>query len=126
MPDRLNARRGGCERTRPPPETSEPAAPPEIAAIPLVDIANDHPSVLGDPQPEALFMGFGDSALDFRLRCWIPRFEEGFLIKSQLCVAINAALRDAGIQIPFPQRDLHLRSVDSEAILSWSDSGQKK
>jgi small-conductance mechanosensitive channel len=59
------------------------------------------------------------------LRVWIPRFEEGFTIRSQLGVAINAALRDAGIQIPFPQRDLHIRSVESDVIRSLDDRTQK-
>lgn len=80
----------------------------------LRSLAESHDKVLNNPDPQALFLGFGDSALNFRLRIWIPRFEEGFEVRSDLGVAIYAALRDAGIQIPFPQRDLHVRSVDAE------------
>jgi small-conductance mechanosensitive channel len=87
----------------------------------LVGVAESHTKVLSDPDPQALFLGFGDSALNFRLRVWIPRFEEGFEIRSELGVSIYAALRDAGIQIPFPQRDLHVRSVDAEVRGSLSD-----
>jgi small-conductance mechanosensitive channel len=86
--------------------------PARVLAL-LRSIAEAHPKVLNNPLPETLFLGFGDSALNFRLRVWIPRFEEGFEIRSDLGVAIYAALRDAGIEIPFPQRDLHVRSVDA-------------
>ncbi len=72
-------------------------------------------TVLDDPEPLTVFQGFGDSSLDFELRCWIPRYEEGFTMRSQLWVAINRKLAEAGIEIPFPQRDLHLRSVDEPA-----------
>jgi small-conductance mechanosensitive channel len=73
-------------------------------------------AVLSDPPPEALFLGFGESALNFRLRAWIPRFEESYAASSDLGVAISAALRDAGIEIPFPQRDLRVRSIEPDAL----------
>lgn len=78
----------------------------------LLQVAKEHPEVLEDPEPEALFRSFGDSSLDFALRCWTES-DRGLLpVQSDLAVAINAALAEAGIEIPFPQRDLHLRSVD--------------
>jgi small-conductance mechanosensitive channel len=98
---------------------------PEAVLALLEGVAEAHSSVLETPKAEALFLEFGDSALNFRLRVWIPRFEEGFAIRSQLTVAINAALRDAGIQIPFPQRDLHVRSVELDVIRSLDDRTQK-
>jgi small-conductance mechanosensitive channel len=98
---------------------------PETVLALLQGVAEAHPAVLETPAAEALFLEFGDSALNFRLRLWIPRFEEGFTIRSQLTVAINAALRDAEIQIPFPQRDLHLRSVEPGVIRSLDDRPQK-
>ncbi|MCZ6782310.1 MAG: mechanosensitive ion channel, partial [Proteobacteria bacterium] len=81
----------------------------------LLQVAAANESVIRDPAPQALFVGFGDSSLDFLLRCWVPRFEEGYQLRSELSVAIYAALTEADIQIPFPQRDLHLKSVDGEA-----------
>jgi small-conductance mechanosensitive channel len=63
----------------------------------------------------AIFTGFGESSLDFELRCWIPRYEEGLVTRSGLWLAIGAKLAAAGIEIPFPQRDLHLRSVAEPA-----------
>lgn len=74
----------------------------------LCEVAHRHPEVLPDPQPLALFVRFGESSLDFELRAWVavdfPR------VGSELRVAVNRALKDAGIEIPFPQRDLHLRT----------------
>jgi small-conductance mechanosensitive channel len=94
---------------------------PEVVLELLKGVAEAHSSVLDEPEAQALFLEFGDSSLNFRLRVWIPRYEEGFAIRSQLTVAINAALRDAGIQIPFPQRDLHVRSVEAGIIQSLDD-----
>ena len=69
-----------------------------------------------DPEPIALFLGFGDSSLDFSLRCWTDDFDNYLGIKSALTLAVHDALYEAGVEIPFPQRDLHLRSVDSQAV----------
>jgi potassium efflux system protein len=77
----------------------------------LLEVAHAHPEVLDDPESAALFMGFGDSSLDFLLRVWIGNFGGGFTVRSELSVAIQAALADAGIGVPFPQRDLHLKTV---------------
>ena len=78
----------------------------------LVGVAQDQPDVLVHPEPVALFRGFGDSSLDFVLRVWTPEFERWMRVQSDVARAVHHALRDAGITIPFPQRDLHLRSVD--------------
>ena len=71
--------------------------------------------VLEHPEPSALFMAHGESSLDFRLRAWTAYFDLWMLIKSDLTVATNRALAQAGIEIPFPQRDLHVRSVAADA-----------
>jgi len=83
----------------------------------LKDLASAHSEVLKDPGPIAFFMGFGESSLDFSLRVWVANFESGFQVRSDLAVAINAALEEAGIEIPFPQRDLHIRSVTGDLKL---------
>ncbi len=80
----------------------------------LVSVAKVHPEVMQEPEPFALFIGFGESSLDFELRAWCE-FNEGMRIKTELNLGIHDALKEAGIEIPFPQRDLHLRSVDPEA-----------
>ncbi len=81
----------------------------------LKEVAVQHPDVIPDPSPSPIFTGFGDSSLDFELRIWIGDIQKRLKIKSELNQAIDQAFRDAGVEIPFPQRDLHLRSLD-EAI----------
>jgi len=79
----------------------------------LESISREHTEVITDgraPAPRALFMGFGDSSLDFELRVRIQRIERRFSVVSDLNFAIDAAFREAGITIPFPQRDLHIVS----------------
>jgi potassium efflux system protein len=88
---------------------------PERVLELLRRVAEQHPDVLREPPPLALFTDFGDSSLDFELRVWTTQPDRIFAIRSAVAVAIHGALRDAGITIPFPQRDLHLVSVDEAA-----------
>lgn len=83
---------------------------PETVLALLPAAAAAHPDVLDDPKPIGLFLGFGASSLDFSLRCWTKASAPD--IQSDIGVAVNRALVEAGIEIPFPQQDLHLRSVD--------------
>jgi len=78
--------------------------------------AEENPKVLKRPATQALFLGFGDSALNFELRVWISEFMESTgEVQSELNRAINEKFNEAGIEIPFPQTDLHVRSVDEAA-----------
>ena len=81
---------------------------PRVVIDLLLDVARAHPEVTAYPVPECLFRGFGDSALLFELRA----FTEGdwVAVMSDLGVAAEEALAEAGITIPFPQRDLHLHT----------------
>jgi len=81
----------------------------------LTYVASQHPDVQDNPAPRALFREFGDSSLNFELRCWTVNFDQFARISSDLIVGIEAALNEAGIVIPFPQRDLHIKSVDENA-----------
>jgi small-conductance mechanosensitive channel len=81
----------------------------------LLGVAKANPKVLRDPLPQAFFVNFGDSALEFRLRAWVY-FDDGLTIRSELAVAIQEDLKQAGIGVPFPQRDLHLVSVSPNAV----------
>ncbi len=74
--------------------------------------AAGHAKVLAHPPPNPLFLGFGESTLDFSLRFWTGDFDNWMTVQSDVLAAVDDALRRAGIEIPFPQRDLHLRSVD--------------
>ncbi len=77
----------------------------------LRTVADQHPDVLTQPAPSALFEGFGDSSLNFALRAWTARTDAFLQVRSDLTVMTYGALQEAGIEIPFPQRDLHLRSI---------------
>jgi small-conductance mechanosensitive channel len=83
--------------------------PPEKVADILLGVARSHPQVVADPAPIVLFLGFGESALRFELRVWTDRFDRWLETRSELAVASYAALRDAAIEIPFPQREVRLR-----------------
>jgi small-conductance mechanosensitive channel len=74
----------------------------------LSAVARANPGVLPEPAPIVLFLGFGDSALNFQLRAWTARFEEWLRTRSELGVAVQAALKAEGIDIPFPQRDVRI------------------
>jgi small-conductance mechanosensitive channel len=82
----------------------------------LLKAARSDERILADPEPAALFLGFGDSSLNFSLRAWTDEFNEYLTIKSDLTLAVHDAIYAAGIEIPFPQRDLHLRSIDPAAV----------
>jgi small-conductance mechanosensitive channel len=84
----------------------------------LQEVASRHEDVQKDPEPVVLFKGFGESSLDFELRFWTSAYERWVQVSSEVAVSVNTALNEAGITIPFPQRDLHVRSVDAEAARS--------
>jgi small-conductance mechanosensitive channel len=81
----------------------------------LHDVGEANPDIMDKPEPNVLFMGFGNSSLDFELRVWTTKFESYMRVKSAIIVEIEKALNDAGIVIPFPQRDLHLKTVTTGA-----------
>lgn len=76
----------------------------------LLGVAREHPGVMSDPPPDVLFVSFGDSSLDFELAVWLGDAGNRLKISSDLRFAIDAAFREHAIQIPFPQRDLHVVS----------------
>lgn len=96
----------------------------------LNDVASEHKEVRKYPEPKTYFLGFGDSSLDFRLLAWVD-VDNRLSIESQLNVAINAKLDEANIEIPFPQRDLHIRTDHTKAMPKPEskpkpDSGEEK
>lgn len=94
--------------------------PEKVRAV-LLDIAAQHPDVLKTPAPDVLFTGFGDSALNFELRIWSTRHvHTPNILKSDLYFAVFSAFGKEEIEIPFPQRDLHLRSVEGTLPISTS------
>lgn len=83
--------------------------PNQVLGI-LRRLAAEHERVLKSPPPVALFRGFGESSLDFELRYFVDA-SDILEVPSKLHVAVTEAFAEAGIEIPFPQRDLHVRSV---------------
>lgn len=84
----------------------------------LLEVAAQNSSVLKDPAPNLFFCGFGDSSLDFELGVWtVDMSRNPHRFRSDLYYAIEQALRDNQIEIPFPQRDLHIRSGELPARL---------
>jgi potassium efflux system protein len=84
----------------------------------LLGIAAAQPLVLADarvPEPTVLFLGFGDSALSLELRFFVSDINQRLTVLSEVNFAIDAAFREAAVEIPFPQRDLHLRSGPASA-----------
>ncbi|WP_299881211.1 mechanosensitive ion channel domain-containing protein [uncultured Cocleimonas sp.] len=83
----------------------------------LKSIAAEHPDVIAD-QPDyrvrALFLEFGDSSLNFELRCYVRNVDERILIHSDINLSIDKAFREAGIEIPFPQRVVHMQNEDKD------------
>lgn len=75
----------------------------------LLDCAGAHPLIQRWPLPRVLLRGFGDSSLDFELRFFLANIEERVFVASDLRKAIVKAFREAGVEIPFPQRDLWVR-----------------
>jgi len=83
----------------------------------LIDVARHHPLVLDHPEPKVWFNDFGASSLDFVLLAWVrdPATTGLRAFRSELRFAITDAFTANGIEIPFPQRDLHIRSIDPQA-----------
>ncbi len=89
---------------------------PERVRALLMEVAEAHPGVLGEPEPDVLLDGFGDSALNFVLRVWSQRYtSRPGVLRSELNYAIIKKFREEGIEIPFPQRDIHIRDGGAEA-----------
>jgi potassium-dependent mechanosensitive channel len=76
----------------------------------LATVADRTERVARHPPPTVLFVGFGASSLDFSVRAW-SHFDDYVTVRSALGLGIHAALKEAGIEIPFPQQDLHLKSI---------------
>jgi small-conductance mechanosensitive channel len=84
----------------------------------LLTCAKQNEKVVSSPAPQVLFMNLGESSLDFELRVWIKDADARVLVRSQLYYDILQKFRELNIEIPFPQRDLHVRSVDDSADAS--------
>lgn len=83
----------------------------ERAAELLHEAARNHPDVLKDPSPMVTFEAFNDSSLKFVLRCFLPNLESRQHAVHELNMEIDRKFRENGIEIAFPQHDIHVRSM---------------
>ena len=88
--------------------------PAQVTAV-LTRAILQTPGIVSNPEPAVLFTGFGPSALTFSIRAWTYDYDNSATIRSDMVTRIFAALTQAGIELPFPQQDVHLRSVSEEA-----------
>ncbi len=100
---------------------------PEKVKEILLDIASANPDVLKKPEPDVIFEGFGDSSLNFILRVWTTKqIRTPRVLRSNLYYEIFRRFRESGIEIPFPQRDIHLKNTEFTVHSSEKSQEEKK
>lgn len=80
----------------------------------LADVARRHPKVLSTPPPACFLTGYGDNGINYELRAWTDEYSDWFQIRSDLAVTLYAALKEAGMSFPFPQREVRLLNNDAD------------
>jgi small-conductance mechanosensitive channel len=76
-----------------------------------LDAAADTERVLKEPEPKCMLIEFGDNSVNLQLRFWIADAQNGVQnVKSAVLLTIWDKFKEHGVEIPYPQRDLHLRS----------------
>lgn len=97
-----------------------------LAADILYKVAEENPNVLEDPPPNVVFWTFGESSLDFELRVFVNTPQLYRTIAHELNLAIDDAFRENGIEIAFPQRDLHVRSIQAPLPVVRRDESEDR
>ena len=87
----------------------------------ILEAVRGNRDVLEDPPPSVFFADFGDSSLDFEIRAFVDSFAKRLPVKHEINLAVERVLRENGIEIPFPQRDLHIRSAPGLAGVPGRD-----
>lgn len=88
---------------------------PEVVKQVLLEIATENPGVLKAPKPDVLFSEYGDSAMKFSLRIWTRDYiDRPGVLKSQIYYEIARRFREKGIEIPFPQHDVHIKEMPQQ------------
>ena len=88
---------------------------PNLVRELLLQIASEHPVLLKDPAPTAVLEELGESALNFQLRAFLPTLKDRQKTMHELNTMIHERFRAAGIEIPFPQQDIHIRTQPSDS-----------
>jgi small-conductance mechanosensitive channel len=94
----------------------------------LLEAAAKNEHVLKEPAPNILFVAFGESSLDFELACWTAvMLHRRSALRSEINYAIHDALSARGVELPFPQRDIHIRSAEGlEGLWKKRDGPARK
>jgi MscS family membrane protein len=77
----------------------------------IMDILVAHPDIMDDPPQQVYFMEFGDSSLNLTIFFWVQDYRQRWHVIDEINMGINDAFAEQGIEIPFPQRDIHIRSA---------------
>ena len=109
------------EEGSPMPEALQTTAHVAFKVDDLEQALEGQEGILSQPGPQVIFDGFGDNSLDFALRAWVEDNDQFVILRSRLALAMNKILTEHNIEIPFPQRDLHIKTVSSEADLKHLD-----
>lgn len=89
---------------------------PNVILKILTDVANEYKDIIKEPMPKALFSDFGKSSLNFKLRFWV-HYEIGLQAKSDVSIAIYNRFKEEGIEIPFPQQDIHIKGLSNQETM---------
>ncbi|MBN2376254.1 MAG: mechanosensitive ion channel [Sedimentisphaerales bacterium] len=92
----------------------------------LKNIAKENEKVLQSPKPKVVFKGFGNNALEFELRLFISDIDDYLVVWHNVNCQIDKAFRNAGIEIAFPQRDIHIRSIKSSLPIQMNNPEQNQ
>ncbi len=84
---------------------------PELVKEILLKCAREHPLIVNFPESFVTWMDFGSSSLNFELRAFLNDISKGLQVRTELRFAIFKAFAEAGIEIPFPQTDVHIKSM---------------
>ncbi|HRQ95658.1 MAG TPA: mechanosensitive ion channel [Candidatus Accumulibacter phosphatis] len=77
----------------------------------VLEVVQGNADVLPEPAPSVFLVAFGDSSLDFEIRAFVDALDKRLRVQHEINEGISRALQERGIEIPFPQRDLHIRSL---------------
>jgi potassium efflux system protein len=84
--------------------------PQKVLGI-LMQAAREHPLVLADPEPQSWFLTFGANSLDFELRVFVANLGDRLVTQNALNIRIAELFAEHGINMAFPQLDLHIRDL---------------
>lgn len=98
---------------------------PKLVSDVMVSVTRDVEDILSDPSPRALFLGMGDSSLDFELRFWTAESGSWVALRSDIVTKLYNALVEAGVEIPYPQQELTVKAINEDVLASFNDISKR-